>query len=236
MRFNRADLEVSYTEKARAKKVLFLGNSHTYFNDMPYYAEYISKSCGIDGIAIKATMLADGGRSLKWHATQKDVRYNIIYGEYDFIIFQNNAHPFDGYEELREGTEQLLSFVEQAVKKPTIVMYMTWSKKENPEDFKEMRDAYRKIANDFKLKLAPVGENFYEINANYNTELYDSDGAHTSKFGAYIAALTIVESLFEVKIHEFPKKIDFGNRELYSLSNIEMDCIENMKLRKGLVE
>ncbi len=207
------------------KKVLFIGNSHTYFNDMPYYMQYISLNCNLPGVEVKCTMLADGGRSLEWHSTQKDVRYNIIYGGYDFIVLQNNAHPFDGYEVLKAGTKQILDFVAEAVKKPVVTMYMTWSKKGNPEDFAEMRDAYNKVAEDFGLKVAPVGERFFAINGNFDTELYANDGAHPSKFGSFVAALTILESLFDVKITDFPRTIETENRVLYSINDIEAECI-----------
>ncbi len=210
------------------KKVLFVGNSHTYFNDMPYYMQHISQHCGIDNISVKCTLLADGGRSLEWHSSQKDVRYNIIYGEYDFIVLQNNAHPFDGYVALKDGTEQILSFVEKAVKKPSVTMFMTWSKKNNPEDFAEMRDAYIKVAKDFDLGIAPVGEHFFTINNSSDTELYASDGAHASKFGSYVAALTILESLFDVKITEFPTVIETENNILYSMNSVEIDCIRKI--------
>ncbi len=210
------------------KRVLFVGNSHTYYNDMPYFMEFISKNCGVDNVEVQCTMLASPGQSLAWHSTQEDVRYNIIYGGYDFIIFQNNAHPFDGYEALKDGTNKLLNFINDSINKPTVVMYMTWSEKEKPENFSKMREAYIKVADEFNLKLAPVGEKFSMVSASYDTELYAKDGEHASPVGSYIVALTILQTLFDIKICGFPRNIEHGSRVLYSLSDAQMQCIKEI--------
>jgi len=49
-------------------RALFVGNSHTYFNDMPEtFAELWYSSFGIKpGI----TMLANSNRSLQWHSNE----------------------------------------------------------------------------------------------------------------------------------------------------------------------
>ncbi len=210
------------------KRVLFIGNSHTYYNDMPYYMQCISQNCGENGVKVQCTMLADGGRNLMWHSTQLDVRYNIIYGEYDYIVLQNKAHPFDGYESLKEGTRKVLDFVDEAAKKPVVAMYMTWGRKDIPEEFAEMKDAYTKVAQDYDIKLAPVGEKFFAINGNFDTELYANDGAHSSPFGSYVAALTILETLIDEKISDFPREIRVADKTLYTLSDSEVECIKKV--------
>ena len=46
-------------------KVLFIGNSHTFFNDMPaLFAQFIQATTGEKP---EVTMLAYGGRDYQWH-------------------------------------------------------------------------------------------------------------------------------------------------------------------------
>ena len=45
-------------------RVLFIGNSHTFFNDMP---ELFARFCETDGAKPDVTMLAYPGRYLDWH-------------------------------------------------------------------------------------------------------------------------------------------------------------------------
>ena len=61
-------------------KILFIGNSHTYYNDMPLIAKDIFASAGIEA---EITMLTQGGKCLDWHYEQKQTRFNILYGGYD---------------------------------------------------------------------------------------------------------------------------------------------------------
>ena len=67
--------------------VLFLGNSHTYFHDMPaLFARFGEKTCGEKP---HVTMLAYSYRDLDWH--QKEyfaLRFNLMYGGYDYCVIQ----------------------------------------------------------------------------------------------------------------------------------------------------
>ena len=60
-------------------KVLFIGNSHTFFNDMPaLFARFAEMTTGEK---TEAVMLAYGGRDYKWHRKEYfSVRYNLLYG------------------------------------------------------------------------------------------------------------------------------------------------------------
>ena len=63
-------------------RLLFIGNSHTYCNDMPLYVRAMARECGFD---CEVTMLAHGGWYLEQHANEPDVRFNILYGKYDYV-------------------------------------------------------------------------------------------------------------------------------------------------------
>ena len=50
-------------------RTLFIGNSHTYYNDMPR----IFKDVGAEnGIEMQVTMLTKGGMGLDYHAENED--------------------------------------------------------------------------------------------------------------------------------------------------------------------
>ena len=60
-------------------KVLFIGNSHTYMNDMPELTRRMIESA--TGQPCLVTMLAYSGRSLKWHMEEEyfSERFNILH-------------------------------------------------------------------------------------------------------------------------------------------------------------
>ena len=68
-------------------RTLFIGNSHTYYNDMPGIFKEICKENGID---MQVTMLTKGGMGLDYHADNEQTRFNILYGDYDFVILQHS--------------------------------------------------------------------------------------------------------------------------------------------------
>ena len=73
-------------------RVLFVGNSHTYFNDMPaLFAAMCERLCGEKP---DVTMLAFSGRPLSWHREEYfSLRFALLYGRYDYCVLQQQAHP-----------------------------------------------------------------------------------------------------------------------------------------------
>ena len=70
--------------------LLFIGNSHTYVNDMPLMVKRRAEEAGFD---CRTVMIAHGGWYLAQHAEEPDVRFNILHGNYDYVILQEHAHP-----------------------------------------------------------------------------------------------------------------------------------------------
>ena len=81
-------------------RTLFIGNSHTYFNDMPKIFKDI---CAENGIDMQVTMLTKGGMGLDYHAENEQTRFNILFGDYDFVIIQHVAHPMGEFEDMEKA-------------------------------------------------------------------------------------------------------------------------------------
>ena len=91
-------------------KTLFIGNSHTYYNDMPEMFRDICKKNGID---MHVTMLTKGGMGLDYHADNEQTRFNILYGEYDYIILQHVAHPMGELSVMDEAMGKIMEWIRQ---------------------------------------------------------------------------------------------------------------------------
>lgn len=169
-------------------KVLFIGNSHTYFNDMPHL---FSDMCRKTGEAeTDVTMIAYSGRTLAWHEKEYfSVRFNLLYGNYDYCVIQQAAHPFPPEEETIPHAERLIKLCKSVGTAP--VLYMTWAEKEKPENQRNMIDTYTKLANETGTLLAPIGRIWAKIRERYpDIELYYRDGQHASVYGDYLIAAT----------------------------------------------
>ena len=95
-------------KKRKPLNILFVGNSHTYYNDMPLMVQRRAIECGYD---FRVTMIAHGGWFLAQHAEEPDVRFNILYGGYDYVVLQEHAHPFGPVENGSVRLEALLSYM-----------------------------------------------------------------------------------------------------------------------------
>lgn len=168
-------------------RVLFIGNSHTFFNDMPATFRLMVEK--LTGERPEVTMIAYGGRSFQWHKDEFPApRFALLFGDYDYCVLQQQTHPFPA-EETREPALWLMDLCRQAGTKP--VLYMTWAERDKPEHLEPIRRTFRDLAAESGALLAPVGEVFAALRARPDIVLFWQDGAHTSPYGAYAAAATL---------------------------------------------
>lgn len=128
-------------EEKRTLRILFIGNSHTYFNDMPAMVAEKARKAGFD---CEVTMIAHGGWYLEQHVQEPDVRFNILYGHYDYVVLQEFSHPFGPEEKFFGAVRTLNQWIREAKSKP--VIYMTWARKEEQEVQPRMTAANKQIA------------------------------------------------------------------------------------------
>ena len=89
-------------------KVLFIGNSHTFVHYVPLRVmEYARKK----NRKIEAVMLTHPGMGLDWHLEQSQTYFNVLYGDYDAIVLQHNAHPFPGKRSLLNSGKKLIKLI-----------------------------------------------------------------------------------------------------------------------------
>ena len=173
-------------------KFLFIGNSHTYFNDMPGIFQQLCRENGIDA---HVTMLTKGGMGLDWHMTQEQTRFNIRYGGYDYVILQHAAHPMGELDAMRKGAETLVKWVKEAGSTP--IFYQTWAKKGDEAYQPIMSGVYDLFGREMQVKVAPVGNEWQKHRAAHpEEELYFTDGEHASPAGSALAARVIFKTIF----------------------------------------
>lgn len=172
-------------------RVLFIGNSHTYYNDMPHI---FAGLCSEKNVTVEVTMLAHGGKGWDFHLAEPEVRFNILYGGYDAVVLQHVAHPMGDLSVMDASGRQLIQLVKEAGARP--ILYMTWTTKADGEDAQEsMSRPYRKLQQETGCELAPVGERWWEFHRQHpDVELYAEDGRHASPEGSRLAASVIAET------------------------------------------
>ena len=178
-------------------QILFIGNSHTYFNDMPLT---VRQRAAEEGFDCRVIMLSHGGWYLAQHVREPDVRFNLLYGGNDYVVLQEFAHPFGPFEKYRDAAAALNDMLRRGGSIP--VIYGTWARKSEPEIQETMNEAHRAVAAEIGALLAPVGEIWRDhMKSHPDTDLYWSDGAHASPAGSALAAGCIWETIREDVVH-----------------------------------
>ncbi|MBQ8341373.1 MAG: hypothetical protein IJY22_03225 [Clostridia bacterium] len=167
-------------------KLLFIGNSHTYYNSMP---ETVLRLLEATGQKAHVTMLAEGGKGLTYHVSSPATAFNIRCGKYDAIIAQDKSSGFDPAL-FHDGAKALKEMADRAG--TPFILYMPWTGRNKRNAQASMTETYRGFCRANNCQMAPAGEVFSRILASDGPELiYHEDGSHASPIGSYLAAVTI---------------------------------------------
>lgn len=203
------------TAGAPPTRVLFIGNSYTYFNNLPEMVRALAEAAGAGPVEVR--MVAPGGWRLADHWEKGEAHEALRSGKWDFVVLQEQSQlgdprTVDGKP--RVGSDKVFApaaakWAEEITRRGARpVFYMTWAKKVAPEDQAVLTDAYSRAARAGGGVLAPVGIAWGEVRqASPGIELFIADGSHPSAAGSYLAACTLVASIFVRNPEGLPARI-----------------------------
>ena len=194
-------------------RVLFIGNSYTYYNEMPtaLFAPFAAAA----GFPVEVTAVTKGGWTLEKMADPADEHgaraAEALKEPYDYVVLQEQSlRPILEPERFYGAVRKLAAAVREKGGKP--ILYATWGRKPGHEKLEELgltnetmtlalSAAYRRIGEELEIPVAYVGQAFYEAKG----ELYDPDGSHPSLAGSYLAAATLCAKMFWID----PEGVEF---------------------------
>ena len=184
--------------------VLFIGNSYTYYNDMPetYFIKVAEKA----GYDITVTAITNGGASLYQYADPeheigKRLRQEIGEKKYDVAVIQEQSvTPIKDENCFLNGVRDMKALINAE----HFVLYATWGRNigsltleelalTREEMTEKLSVAYNKAAKLYGMSVAEVGKAFLQYEAR--NDLYDEDHSHPSVIGSMIAADVIFETV-----------------------------------------
>lgn len=171
----------------RNVRVLFIGNSYTYADDIPWITRQLAASAN-DGCSVETDMVAFPGATLRMHWEKGDVIAKLRDSKWDFVVMQEQSMvPLTNPAEMRRYAR--LFAHEIHLNSATPVLFVTWPRKHRPELQTRITEIYTATAKDIKALLAPVGPTWEMVLAkDSNLELFHQDGSHPSPLGSYIGA------------------------------------------------
>lgn len=186
-------------------RILFVGNSYTYFNNLPQILQQIAFAGGNGNVEVQ--MVAEGGATLRdiWEkgAALKVIREH----SWNYVILQDqsslgNTYIVNGKERIVDQSEFLryarLFDAEIKKKGAKTVFYLTWAKEDaDAREQMALNNAYVSIARDLRDLVAPVGVVWQRVRRQFSKlALYISDKSHPTAAGSYLAAIVLYTTIF----------------------------------------
>jgi len=180
-------------------RVLFLGNSYTYFNNLPGLVEGMARAAG--GRAIEAEAVTLGGATLERLYMRTNALQVLRGAKWDVVVLQEHStlglNMVNGDQVVNEP-DAFHNWVriwdaEIRARGARTVLLNPWSRKGRAELQPYVDWAYAAIAREIGAGLIPVGAAFLGVSPE--VELYQADGTHPSAAGSYVAACAAVEIL-----------------------------------------
>jgi hypothetical protein len=189
-------------------RVLFIGNSFTYVNDLPRIVEAMSRADG--GPKIDWRMVAFPGFSLEDHWRQGGARREIASGPWDFVVLQQGpSSTDDGREVLVEYARRFAPLIKKAGATPAF--YGVWPASVRTQDFPGAEESYRQAARVVQGVVLPAAEAWERVfRRDQSVALYGPDGLHPSPEGSYLAALVVYSGLTGRPVASMPATLSLG--------------------------
>lgn len=204
--------------RAQPIHVLFIGNSYTRSNNLPYMVQRIAETVP-DTAAFRVTSVANPGWDLARHWYVEETRRRIASGRFTHVVLQGHSltalqrrEEFEGYARLFDGEIDRIG--------ARTVLYETWARSprsgayrrrqhplhiaESPIQMQAMvSECYTQVARTLGADVAPAGRAFLLAQQRIpRPGLFRSDGAHPSQNGTFLAAAVLYATI----AHDDPRR------------------------------
>jgi len=202
--------------------ILFVGNSYTYFNNLPQLVSIISDSTKTKLVTKKSTI---GGAHLSEHWLGErglKTKEMIKNGKFDIVVLQEySMGAIDEPENTKKYLKLFGDFIKENNAKP--FYYLTWARERVPQSQDTINKVFMEAANENGAIIVPAGKAWARAKVVRPTiELYASDGSHPSELGTFLSACVFVATL----TNEIPSQLS----RYYQTTDANGESLELMRI------
>jgi len=178
------------------QKVLFVGNSFTYYNNSLHNHYRHFRNARNDGESYgRVRVMAISGSALPEH--RQGLQQRLEADDWDIVVLQgySNGPITEGYAEpFRESAREFAADIRADGGEP--VFFMTWAYTGKPEMTAKLDGAYTAIGAELNAMVVPVGRAFASaLEKRPDLDLVVPDLKHPTLAGTYLAACTFYAAL-----------------------------------------
>lgn len=208
-------------------KILFIGNSYTYYNDMPenIFAP-LARAAGADVTVESITTGAQNMSNWANPAHEDGARVEAALtaaNDYDIVVLQEQSfRPLSNYNGFLSGVQTIAARIRATQTDCKVFLYETWGNPARAGDYggtvpameAQLRTAYENAAAEAGASVSYVGKAFTYVYETYNLAsegksspmwLYREDDTHPLYIGSYLAACVHMASLLGID----PETVDY---------------------------
>jgi hypothetical protein len=186
-------------------RILFIGNSYTYVNDLP--GMFAKLACS-GGHKVETGMAAEGGWTLAQHTNSSQTLDKVQFQKWDYIVLQEQSEipaiQAARLQTMYPAVRQLVQRIRTSGAQP--LLFMTWGHKDGDAEVgianyydmqAQLSAGYMGIAQELNVPVVPVGTAWLKSRAQANPpDLWQPDGSHPTQQGTYLAACVFYAAIF----------------------------------------
>lgn len=183
-------------------RVLFVGNSLTYTNNLPSMFLALARLAGDDDVQVSSIARPD--YALEDHWAEGAVQRSLAQNKWEFVVMQQGSSALPASQvNLRTWTGRYAPLIRAAGAEP--VLFMVWPFSSRQFDFPNVLQSYRDAAASVDGIFAPAGD-AWTAYGSYAL-FYSQDGLHPSVYGTYVSALVLLERVRGIAPEQLPPTI-----------------------------
>jgi|GEM_PF-122719 len=187
-------------------RVLFVGNSFTYYNNLPQVVSAMAKS---QDVIIDTKHSTVGGSSLENHWKSErgtQTRIMLELEKWDYVVFNNHSlSAINSPEKFLDYSKKFADLVRSKGAEP--IFMMTWAYKSNPLMLPEIEKLHKELCEQTNTNFIPGGPLFASsLKYRADIELFHDD-IHPSSNGTYLLGLAFYKYFTGKSVSTIPGNI-----------------------------
>lgn len=182
-------------EKKDTVRVLLVGNSYIYYNNLAQMIGLITDSLDTKIICKKSTI---GAATLGQHWNSErglKTKKIIASNKFDIVVIQDNSMwPLEHKDSVLYYGRLFCNYIRANGAKP--YLYNTWAREKTPQTQSSINAVYNELAVAENAVNVSVGSSFDLARKTFpNMNLFHPDGSHPSAVGTFLIALNFIKKI-----------------------------------------
>ena len=192
------------------KRILFIGNSYTFYNDMPEMVIQIAKSDPDNHTRFVVQSVAWGGANLQALWNDGRALKLLKTSRWDYVVLQEQSF-WAMFPQSVDNTSRFAHRFDQAIKAASgqTLLFTTWARQPGSNWYQERETSFlrnpiymqkqfnlqsKRLSDRLGADPIPVGDYWAAaLKLQPQLPLYSEDGSHPSPTGSYLAALVFYQ-------------------------------------------